>query len=1150
MRKTLLLSLFLVACGLTASAQQILKIGFEADEQRGVYTTKDSVQFAGFMADHINLQPGDEWNEASTDAHSGEYALELNNDNAVQGNTWHRGFKIRNINLDPGTSYRISYWIKADPTYETADGNRGNTSVKNTLSIGFENVEAPTVSPSGTEYYFNYTSGMTGDWRHIRNVTFFTDKATQDKYFDKYDDNTYVDEAGETIRWAEGMDGFAEQYFITINMYNPGTYVIDDIVLEKATIAGIDFCDYAIRVDFGYPTNIADLAKANNGSFSLDPATVTVKVNGQEVTPDYVEGKADGYLYIFFETTELQETDQVEVSFKGDSRLLYTTDRRPSTDVEGEVAVLPFEGEIADFNVGIEELPDAWSAPILVKTDPENDSFELDAATFKQVTFTYNKKIDISTASAVLESNGKQTDLSNGLSIAEDGCTLVVPVGNLVDGEYTITVSGVASAYGEMSTEDQFVTVQVGKDNDTSTSEVVYDSKFEQEMTGGIPAGWITYNEAGFHIYGFNDEARTSQYNYDWNGTPGGGGARLYAGFSGDFEKAMYWGTRGSNEGYCTYGDQVKDYIRPDGSFDPEMPENIALKLDARKYQISFLMAAWKGEPKFTFKLQDLEGNVYAEFNEITAAPNVNGTVGNVTGSKSCVKDFTVPAAGYYVLNFTSQEAQWQEFLLADVKLITMPSKAAYYRQMLDAAVVVAEEALETAGDSDYDGDTKTALVNEINRAKTETFTSPTLVKEEIKLLEQLAAALSTRAKNYDDYVISVIEAQEAADQYIGTKYENTAEFQTANTLLQQYADVEPKTLSDQELATVAPQLVAVAEQLKELKNCNDRLTWRLYKATQTAGMLADRDEEGNIIGGYNADVVNLGFEATTDDYALADCINESNMYRLYEILVANGGAIDDKYKTTLVNDQDETEVMAEGVEFTGLIKNPKFYTVYNNSDKFPGWVIEGNLGFNGATPTAQVPVQDVMANTYRGCYRLSQVVENVPVGIYDIELDCRTSAGMNGVNDETGIPDKYIWVSVAEGDTVRLAFAEGSWGTHTRVIKNVTVKDGQFSFGAAEMYTSGKNNTIDEGTGEEKVVDWDTNTFIDNARLFFVAPVDGYDYATAVETLRQDVELNAVSREVFTLSGLRLSQLQRGINIVRFRDAKGNTVTKKVLVK
>ena len=229
-RKSLLLAIALMMLAGSASAQQVLKIGFEANESKGVYTTKDSAQFAGFFADHINLQAGDVWDETCPDAHSGDAALEVNNTSSYRGNPWDRGFKIRNISLEPATSYRISYWVKAEPDYLTDENESGFTSIKNTLSIGFEQVEAPIVSPSGTEYYYNYTSGMTGDWRHIRNVTFFTDKATQDAVFSNYNKNIKeITEEGDTIFYSDGMTAFADQYFITINLYNPGLYYLDDL---------------------------------------------------------------------------------------------------------------------------------------------------------------------------------------------------------------------------------------------------------------------------------------------------------------------------------------------------------------------------------------------------------------------------------------------------------------------------------------------------------------------------------------------------------------------------------------------------------------------------------------------------------------------------------------------------------------------------------------------------------------------------------------------------------------------------------------------------------------------------------------------------------------------------------------------------------
>ncbi len=1143
-KKSLLLAVF-AAVGLSANAQQILKIGFESDEPKGVYTTKDSTQFAGFFADHINLQADDTWNEQGTDAHSGEYALEVDNTNTFKGNPWDRGFKIRNIQLEDNTSYRISYWVKADPQYEASDGSRGNTSIKNTLSIGFEQVEAPTVAPSGSEYYFNYTSGMTGEWRHIKNVTFFTNKALQDKYFTNYNKNIKeITEAGDTIYYSAGMTEFAEQYFITINLYNPGLYQLDDIVLEKATIAGATYTDYAIRIDFGYPTNISALAKNAGGSLVLDPAQVSVKVGDQVLTPDYLEGKPDGYLYAFFEEVGLEETDVVELSFTPaeDCPIIYTNEKRPSADVEGEVKVLPFSAEIADWDETIEQIPSAWEAPELVRTVPENESFELKAADVANVYFFYNKEIDLSTASVVLYSNGKSTDLTKFMNLTSDSKGIICGTGApLADGEYIVRVSGVQSTYGETCTSDQEVSFQVGVDTDTSESETVYASDFDNQMTGGVPEGWITYNEAGYHLYGFNDDG--SQYNYNWGGNPGGGGTRLYDGFSGDFVKAMYWGSRGTNEGWCTFGEQVKDYTFEDGSIDPEMPEGVALKLEARKYQVKFLMAAWKGEPTFTFTLEDLNGNVYAEFKDILAAPNVNGATGKVTGSVKCVTDFVVPTPGYYVLRFTAAEAQWQEYLLANLQVITMPSKAAYYKQQLNVALEAAKAVLANAEDAVYNGDTKTALITEIAKAEAGGFTAPSQVQAEIDKLEEIAAALTARITNIDDFNIAKDEASIAMAELQGTKYENTEAYQTASGIMNQYGETNPTDLADDVLAELAPTLTNAAAQLGKVKGCSDLLTWGLFKATQTATTIATAAE----------DAINAAYEATTDDREVAKALNHANKMRIYELII--NGELNDDVMTELYDNLNADSLVTKGIELTGAIQNPKFYREYGK-DGFPGWTITGNTpGFGGSAPTAIEYVTSSGINSYgNNNYDMSQTLEDLPVGIYAVELDTRTpdnckainGYGYNAQNDETGVWDMY---SYAQGDgdaeqSVRPYRAAGSGSSPVGVIHDIQVKEGTLTFGVHEQYVSGKAM---DSTGNPTDF-WTGTSQVGNARLFFVAPLPGFDYATGIENLKADVELNAVRKEFYTVSGVRTATAQKGINIVKMYDANGRSITKKIV--
>ena len=91
----------------------------------------------------------------------------------------------------------------------------------------------------------------------------------------------------------------------------------------------------------------------------LPTSCVSVTVNGTVVPAEYVEGKRDGYLYIFLKDDfELMAEDKVSISFTpaDDCPILYTNARRPSTDIESEMKVLGFTNETAYFDTTV------WSA--------------------------------------------------------------------------------------------------------------------------------------------------------------------------------------------------------------------------------------------------------------------------------------------------------------------------------------------------------------------------------------------------------------------------------------------------------------------------------------------------------------------------------------------------------------------------------------------------------------------------------------------------------------------------------------------------------------------------------------------------------------------------------------------------------------------
>lgn len=1198
----------LIAAGLLASASMqaqvttIASVGFESGDQK--YTTEYAYTPGGTYGNWVNRQENDVWDEQSQDdVNSGEYAFSMQNDAEVAGagQTWLRGFTIGGLKLTENTPYRVSFWVKGEPGCQ----------LKSSMNIGYEYCDMNIRTKGGLNYYYCTEEGkgtklpdLTGEWQKISYVTFFTNKADQDAYADEFADK---EDPNGNVPMPKGSV-FPEEYNVIINCYNGGNYILDDIKVEAGvTFNQATFNYECIKLDFGYPTNIATLAKEDpNGLILLDPACVSVTVNGESVTPLYVEGHDDGFLYVFMDANaiELKEADVVKVSFTpaADCPIVYNTGMRPSADVETPMTVLGFTDEVALYDESIDALSNEYLPAVLVSTTPEDKSFELESASLNQISVTFSKPVDDASSSATLmwedNSGAHSQDLNAGISLSEDGKTINVAVSGLADGEYTFLLSGVETAQGTPCDEVK-IQFAVGEDKSEGDIETIYESDFDNELTDGVPRGWLTKDASGIHQFGYMDEAQTIQYQYGWghaarnpNGTEGG--ARLYEGFSGDFKKALYWCRRNKDDegndtpGYTSYGEIVKDWLDPSGNLMENAPEGIALVLEPGQYQLTFVMAAWKGEPTFTYALEDLDGNQYAGgLREYVAKPNCNGNKIAVSGATKVTETFKVDKSGYYVLKFEAQSGEWREYMLGSVKLYTLPSQAALSKKKLVAALEPAKEQLEAADDEAYAGETYNALKAEIEKAEKGGFHSDSEIEAEVAKLNELSKQLATRIENIDNFNQSVEEAQlayygeenpnydpedETSEQWLtkpiaGTKYENSDIAKEAKALIDAYAEVSPSTLSDETLAEVSPKLVAVASALKGLHSSVDVLTWRAYKA----GLVAD------VLGVTGAARDKMG-ELVTDDTEAIEELNGLTKLALYEMLAADP-VIPEEKKTTVNYSADQQsvvdgeyvqmtgeEVATSGIDFACLVRNPKFYTYatdFNASisdNTVVGWNCEqyegGSLHLNGAAATAENLVVNCNINAYGGGaeYNFYQVIENAPVGVYDVYIQTRTAtknnvnpdtgvAGVfNAMDDDSGIWDKYIYAQVDDNDPIMVPFsAGGNWGGYPTVVKNVAVGEGQkLTIGVIEHYVSGKASGHDwidateEEAGHYKPTDrWDTNTTATDARLYFVAPLENYDYgqaATGIETV--EAIKAAKGGATFNVAGQRVDENYKGIVI------------------
>ncbi len=1146
-------TLAMLAGAITMADAQVAKLGFEASEANNQYSTAEALTPGlSKFGDWVNPKAEDMWNEENTsDVRSGEFCLLASNGDAGGDYfSWDRGFKIGNLSIDPHTSYRVSFWMKAPE----------GAKLTSQLGVGVENMDCSFTSPGCNDYSFNETNNFifNDEWTHYSYVTYFTDMATQNQVLEaggshqrSWIGNSVFPEAlgGDgTTTYLEyykdqetGAYSFPNKFFAIFCMYSPDAeYLIDDIVIEKnVAFNNIYFCNDVIRLDFGYPTSIAALANASEDGFAhFDPSLITVMKGGVQVPVEYLEGHGDGYLYAFLpEGSELDAEDEITVSLNTPDEIVYNTEKRPADFVSGDanMPAVDVVNEPAYYNEKVGEVfSSAWTAPEFVSSVPENNSFELDAATLKEATFKYNKAIDLTYASATLKSNGMEiANLSDAMSVKEDDNTvLVISLANvsLQDGEYEIIVSDIANEVGMPCESTQSLAFAVGEDSDESESVTVYSTNetFAATSNGTFPKGWLSNDNGTIHEYVVMDDGSIG--NYNWGGNLGGGGCRAMTGYSGDLNgAAIYWRSMNAPNqlGTLTYGEQVNDFILADGTIDPAMDPEIALSLSPNKYQITIRMCAWKNFnnntdevtndpnviPTYSFTLEDLKGNVYAKFNNIPAKPNVNGAqdraVNNVTKSQA---DFNVSEDGYYVLKFSTTQPN-AELLLGGVDIITMPSKAAYYKQQLRAALAPAEEALANAEDAKYNGDTKTALAAEIEKAKTTKFHQPSEIAAEIAALKELCATLSQRISNIDGFAAAIQSASDALSTLEGTNYETTPEYIDGKALYDQYKDVNPTDLSDETLNEVVPQLTNMASVLANAKTVADVLAYRSTLAAELA----------TLVGVEDARVDKL-VDAIDDDADLIDEVNALSKSKIYSLIGANGNKIPASLCTevkhpenTLYSENyyDEATgdymVGANGIELTSFIVNPKFYTVQTNTaqasnDTWNGWSVENINGAvhaqdNRAASAAERAV-DTHPNSFESYYDVRQVVKNLPVGLYTIVFNTRTAARADdpslprNAQNEEGVWDMYIFAN----DNVAPFEAGGDWLGYATFVKEIAVgADGELTIGVHEEVLSGQGDAA-EGAK------WNTNTFFDDARIFMVGTDPEFNYAEAATGI-QNIE-------------------------------------------
>lgn len=250
-------------------------------------------------------------------------------------------------------------------------------------------------------------------------------------------------------------------------------------------------------------------------------------------------------------------------------------------------------------------------------------------------------------------------------------------------------------------------------------------------------------------------------------------------------------------------------------------------------------------------------------------------------------------------------------------------------------------------------------------------------------------------------------------------------------------------------------------------------------------------------------------------------------------------------------------------VDMTDMIVNPNYDE--NETNSFNGWTGDGyNFGNDDTQKGA------LMIEYYNKTFNLSQTIEGLPAGYYRVGVSAFYRFGTTDGDYEkyTENPDTVgnaflyaVGTDSVKAPVVLLASGasedKGISGTANisntdpqLVVPNDMVSAHSYfldgSYKNSVLAYVGEDGKLTIGIRKDANVgsDW---VILDTWTLSYL----GTTVANSINGVADKAAFGtAVVSEVYTLNGTRVSSLQRGVNIVKLKDANGNTTVKKIIVR
>ncbi len=785
---------------------------------------------------------------------------------------------IRGVKIEDNTSYRLVYYVKATSTGK----------MYTDLMRGFYNSEKPLSlsGASGNEFRLHKTEFMDNQWERVTMMSYYQNDSVAERHMwnaGYWWTNSWSTVDPATNTEYQHIEQF-DKYFVRLSFSGPNaTYYVDDIALYKSWIGGAESNGYIIRVNFGYDTNLAELAKASEfkaielpGEY-FEVTGIELDSDGEPVSdkpgPILVESgeyHSDGYLYLWLED-ECQYYKDLRVKFINPEdpklQLKYNGSLYPmgldSAWVNAGKIVPNFEDEFVVPNPRVFATSIAMLAPVLKTTVPENGSFNLPSDT-REIKMYLTKKpyIDMenNTESSqknvvcVVKAAGvKEYWLADPQSWDENEKTLVfkrqAKYTAPLKGDYSFTLENAKATATSTPGDPHTVNLSFG-DLTGGAPEFYYQSQAEwtkaEIANESLPLGWT------------RQDASTGENPVEGTGQKLSSCSRIYYfNDGGQFTRGMYLCPRGTSvDAIFKYG-EVSGY---------------PLHLKAGDYWLSFSAFGWDGKTEtfayvYPLGAEEKGDNKLAftpENQEANGTAKANYTVNIATSYRM---SFSVAEEGDYVVEFfIPKSANWGATVIGAIELSNQYSAAYKYLQNLIDAQTSAAAKVKVAEETSakYSGAVLTALKDVLAKYETFKSTSPSEYNAVTKEINDANVALQNHMTLVDKFYSEYAASEAKRDEYAGDSAEEKglAAYAALLAKIKEYESMDPTTKTDDEIKAITAEMTAATKAVADRVNNNAAFVAALN------AVKALIDDEENVLYAEFAEFVNAQkvYNAEKDD--------------------------------------------------------------------------------------------------------------------------------------------------------------------------------------------------------------------------------------------------------------------------------------------